>query len=355
MDLTQCTVKKEYFPGAYEELHFKQAARLAVLEGESDRLSHLLEFISSPEEIRRNRQWLRLVRMHMSRSNVALKKQNILSKFVITRECQSSYGINHTTVWEEFIEPLTVHARHPFSLASCRHIDEVDKAFSKVENLVRAPIMDVDYIILQSNRNLYYHKEESSPGIWRQRESLEQGQRLSNKHFMIDVGSSTFDSSLFWFTCAYSQLGVSFDRVLAFEKSLLEPTDFWGRVPMKWQPYWSFFNIPVNASEFSAASTPSPLSFVEELAQPHDFVSMKLDIDFPVIEMKLAQQLVQDSRIASLVDEFFFEVHFRCEIMTKCGWRSDIQNVGDFVMERLHVMKLFQTLRRNGIRAHFWP
>jgi hypothetical protein len=46
-------------------------------------------------------------------------------------------------------------------------------------------------------------------------------------------------------------------------------------------------------------------------ANPADFVSFKLDIDHPDTEMPIALSLLSDPVFAELVDEFFFELHFR--------------------------------------------
>jgi hypothetical protein len=51
--------------------------------------------------------------------------------------------------------------------------------------------------------------------------------------------------------------------------TLLEPTDYWRRVPPRWKPYWHFHNIPVQ-SDVSHAD--SPLRYVRQLASPQDFV-----------------------------------------------------------------------------------
>jgi hypothetical protein len=40
-------------------------------------------------------------------------------------------------------------------------------------------------------------------------------------------------------------------------------------------------------------------------------VSFKLDIDHPDTEMPVALSMLKDDKLASLVDEFFFELHFR--------------------------------------------
>lgn len=149
---------------------------------------------------------------------------------------------------------------------------------------------------------------------------------------------------------------MSFDRVISFEKSLLKPSDFWSGVPMKWQPFWSFFNIPVTTTPQSSASSPSPLRFIEQLASPEDFISFKLDIDFPDIEIQLAQEIAANANnITSLIDEFFFEIHFHCEIMMQCGWRKDAPAVGGLPLDRLSILTFFQEFRKKGIRSHFWP
>jgi hypothetical protein len=62
---------------------------------------------------------------------------------------------------------------------------------------------------------------------------------------------------------------VSFDQVYGWEMTLLEPTDYWRRVPPRWKPYWHFHNIPVQ-SDLSHAD--SPLRYVRQLASPQDFV-----------------------------------------------------------------------------------
>lgn len=90
--------------------------------------------------------------------------------------------------------------------------------------------------------------------------------------------------------------------------TLLEPTDYWSRVPSKWKPYWHFHNIPIEAN---SDSSDSPIRYLKELAKPEDFVAFKLDIDNPKMEMPIAMSLLNDESVSELVDEFFFELHFR--------------------------------------------
>jgi hypothetical protein len=52
-------------------------------------------------------------------------------------------------------------------------------------------------------------------------------------------------------------------------------------------------------------------SFIQQLATAADFVSFKLDIDHPDMEMPIALGLLSDPTLSTLVDEFFFELHYR--------------------------------------------
>ena len=91
-------------------------------------------------------------------------------------------------------------------------------------------------------------------------------------------------------------------------------------------------------------------------ATPQDFVSFKLDIDHPNIEMPIALNILSDPSISSLIDEFFFELHFRCEVMSSCGWGKYVPKTQNgFTLDRAHSLKLFRDLRELGIRAHIWP
>ena len=57
-----------------------------------------------------------------------------------------------------------------------------------------------------------------------------------------------------------------------------------------------------------------------------------------------------------LVDEFFFELHFRCDVMMTCGWGNKMPlELAGLPLDRHHALGLFSDLRKNGIRAHFWP
>ena len=71
--------------------------------------------------------------------------------------------------------------------------------------------------------------------------------------------------------------------------------------------------------------------------------------------MPLAQSILEDTELTKLVDEFFFELHFKCEIMFLCGWGSPTKVYGDLKLDRISAMNFFKKFRDKGIRSHFWP
>lgn len=81
-----------------------------------------------------------------------------------------------------------------------------------------------------------------------------------------------------------------------------------------------------------------------------------MDIDTPEIEIPIALEILSNTELHSLIDEFFFELHFRCEILMFCGWGNRIPY--DFMgmkLNRENALNYFQSLRKVGIRSHIWP
>ena len=100
----------------------------------------------------------------------------------------------------------------------------------------------------------------------------------------------------------------------------------------------------------------SPLRMIKNIANIDDFVAFKLDIDTPTVEIPTVLNLLKDSVLQNLVDEFFFELHFQCEV-TGHWWNGhDIpSNYMGISLRRESAMSIFRDLREKGIRAHFWP
>ena len=138
-----------------------------------------------------------------------------------------------------------------------------------------------------------------------------------------------------------------------WEKSLLEPDNFWEQVPLKIRSRYHFYNTAMSSNVSHGNSV---LRIIEEIATENDFVSFKLDIDSPEHEIPSALHLLRNTKLHSLVDEFFFELHFRCEVYMYCGWGWQLPDEQyGLKLNRLSALELFQNLRFVGIRSHFWP
>lgn len=88
---------------------------------------------------------------------------------------------------------------------------------------------------------------------------------------------------------------IAFDQDFGFEYTLLEPTDFWRRVPPKLRSIYHFYNAPV-----SHRHTDTELSIVDmimDVATPEDFVAFKLDIDTPEVRRCLVSWLLVVDRL----------------------------------------------------------
>lgn len=144
-----------------------------------------------------------------------------------------------------------------------------------------------------------------------------------------------------------------FNQLFGWEYTLLEPIDFWNHVPPRYTGLYHFYNAPISSDPSSALS---PLRLISQLAALGDFVTFKLDVDTPSVEIPIVLNMLNNSKIHSLVDEFFFELHFRCEVMMPCAWLHDIpESYQGLKLDRPSALKLFRDLRKSGIRAHFWP
>jgi len=153
--------------------------------------------------------------------------------------------------------------------------------------------------------------------------------------------------------------------VYGWEATLLEPKEFWSRVPPRVAPFIHFFNIPISITTNNTIANPnanSPatnvLALIEEIGKEEDFIAFKLDVDTTGVEIPLVLEILNSHKLVHLIDEFFFELHFRCEYLMYCGWYS-MQKApkvyNGLILDRSHVLMFFQALRQHGVRAHIWP
>ena len=179
--------------------------------------------------------------------------------------------------------------------------------------------------------------------------------RLTYTNYIFDAGcSESFAISTQWFACAFSQSGIVPDQVYSYEYAVSEPKKWWATVPSNWNSKLHFHNVPITMKE---TSDDNPLQVLSDIVLEDDFVAFKLDVDTSSVEVPIALQLLED-KYSKLVDELFFELHFRCPIMeTVWGGRRGFPLAEDpknFSLDSYHALKLFQTYREIGIRSHMW-
>ena len=193
----KCEVTKEYIPSPYELRDLQYAKDLQSISDINIRRDKLLTYVTTDEMIDNSTRWMNRVKIHMeSEVTPPLTDDDFefLSRFHMTKVCRHDDGRVVKSEWDEWIEPLTIHIRHPFAFADCGALTE--KYYRKMlQTNSKVGIGNVDYVLLQSgmsqhNQSLHGHHS---------------GNQM-RKHVMIDAGASTFDSSLFWFTCGYSQV-----------------------------------------------------------------------------------------------------------------------------------------------------
>ena len=107
----------------------------------------------------------------------------------------------------------------------------------------------------------------------------------------------------------------------------------------------SYYNVPADPKP---GSHYNPWRTLRAVASVDDFVVVKLDIDTPVVENRLIEQLLQDSSLCALIDELFYEEHAALNpIFYGHG-------LGKINLTLADTYSRLGALRAAGIRAHGW-
>lgn len=204
-----CTIKKVYESSPQELRDLSMADRISLISDDhtnEKRFKVLTDYVLHPETLQNSTKWLERVAAHMAvdampESLYTADDYEYLSRHVVTRTCGTKVD-----TWIEWIEPITITARHPFAFGSCRPVRPLLKT-----DTPRTGRSNVDYVLLQSGKALFDSSYSSTTGK-RLRYSSASNKRQQRstpvKHYMLDAGTSTFDSSLFWFTCGFAQVGM---------------------------------------------------------------------------------------------------------------------------------------------------
>lgn len=192
-----CQITKEYFPSPYELRHLEKAEELAKITELKERTTKFVDFIETTEEIEHAKKWLARVALRQPGGYIEENDEDreYLSRFKVTRKCAN---VNEHQSWWEYIEPLSVHARHPFGLGECWHPHFRDQVSVYKKQAPSASLLSVDFLLLQSQNDI----------LGRSNHSLRQHSPPHSQPnvYLLDGGTSRFDSSLYWFVCAYQQV-----------------------------------------------------------------------------------------------------------------------------------------------------
>ena len=219
-----------------------------------------------------------------------------------------------------YLEPLVSFLRHP--LALCAGLG------------AQADIFDKSYMLLP-------HLEEVTS--------------VEAYKWLFDAGASTYDTgaggaSQSWFVEEYRKRGIEFDRIIGWEAAQTNPKTQWDVVPADIKRKTSWYNIPARSD---VGHADNPLTFIKTMTKPEDYVVFKLDIDTPDVEVALVEQILNDTQIQSLIDEFYFEHHVTGSPMQWHGW-GDLRGSTSKWSSIDDSYTIFSLLREKGIRAHSW-
>lgn len=151
-----------------------------------------------------------------------------------------------------------------------------------------------------------------------------------------------------WLFESFEAGGLRFTDIYAWEADPARSAGFFDEMPADVVAMTRFFNAPV---DLVPGSPYNVLELIAAAARPADVVVVKLDIDTPRLEEAIILRVLAEpsGALACLVDEIFFEHHVANAAMMAAHW-------GPSVTGSIHEsLRLFQALRRRGIRMHSWP
>lgn len=174
------------------------------------------------------------------------------------------------------------------------------------------------------------------------------------KKILIDIGASTFtnwnnDPTVVgskWINDKYLHFDFTFDSIICFEQTPHDPNNIFKNVPANILHKYVYYNMGVEKDKNSLWN---PWNFIMDIANPEDFVVVKLDIDNSEIEDELVLQIITNTNISDRIDEFYYEHHVNLSPMNYY-WK--LYNHGVYLSDSYDI---FTKLRMKGINAHSWP
>ena len=244
------------------------------------------------------------------------------------------------------IEPLIGLTRDPLTI--CPHLPTVpSELYLEGEYAVQSK----RFILMGPSapfNNVLYNQPLFPPWLSSARSNTRTPQII-----LLDIGSSYFNSvdgsqpgphiGSRWFYEYFRSKSILPDRIIAFEYTPLVPRIAWEQLPWDVLPIYTLINVGVEEKgKFN------PWHILEAIAEPHDYVLVKLDIDQDALEYSLLRQLIQSQKLQSLIDELFYEMHVTVPAMHKYWGTFRNKTLAD-------TYEFFTQIRELGIRMHSWP
>jgi hypothetical protein len=176
--------------------------------------------------------------------------------------------------------------------------------------------------------------------------------KRTSRTVLIDMGASLdfhrggniASMPAVYLTELYRQFGFPFDHIYAHEITPTRPQKVFRKVPDHMRASYHWINVGVDADPTSSLN---PFKMLLENFNEDDFIVVKLDIDTASVENPLAQQLLSDTTLRGLVDQFYFEHHVMMKEMVP-WWNTFMKGSVQDSLE------LFIGLREAGVAAHSW-
>lgn len=194
--MAHCMETRKYVSSPYEKEQIAKAEEISKEPDRGKRMKMLADFVE--QDVPDSNKWLHRVEYHMFhrdpihqrlQTTIHPDDERYMSRFEITLQCGDT-----THRWNEWIEPITVHMRHPFSfIEHCPLLLRSELRVSSKMEYHSRHITDTDYILVQDYEDYYFR-------------------RLAGKHlneyrkFFFDAGSHYYYTGTAWFTCAYQQV-----------------------------------------------------------------------------------------------------------------------------------------------------
>jgi hypothetical protein len=232
-------------------------------------------------------------------------------------------GIREKLSWSSkggYMEPLAPPMRHPRFCQSRDRIMDYRYMVHDFEHACRQLKPTSRFVLIDMGASLSYHDMDANNPLLK-----------------------TEQTPIEWLLQLYKTFGIKFDHIYGFEATFTHPTDVYEKLlPQELFASYHWINTGV-----STKGRMNPLESILRTFTTDDFVVIKLDIDTATLELPLVEQLLNDTALSSLVDQFYFEHHVHMKEMARI-WRSAMKGTVQQTME------LFYKLRRVGVPAHFW-